>query len=475
MHSSLKEFECSKCGKCFFTMTDLTLHKFIHTGEKPFTCSECGKSFTQKSHLTQHEMIHTVIKPFVCTECEKCFTYRSALYLHKRIHTGEKPFLCSECGKGFTTKTDLTQHEMIHTGVKPFVCSECEKCFNKSSHLIQHERIHTGEKPFVCSECGKCFTQKTSLTQHEISHTGIKPFACTECEKCFTYRSTLYLHKRIHSREKLCPFSCSECEKCFTTKSSLNGHKRIHTGVKPFVCSECGRCFTQKTSLTQHEMIHTGVKPFACTECPKTAITDGITCWNWLHQPPNLPTQLWIDVQKKLEMPQKVKSLDISSLRVRLYSSLLQATPSWSPTDSESSSGDSDTALEETQALKTPGYTSIRLQGPRGFPTGYNHAPEIDAVLSKQPVNYKNALLQLYEDLPSETIHWCRSMATATSHLRINKVKYHWGLPDSLIVNNDGKSITIVDFSEALGLQRDLNLPPMPSYSAVPLTATDGH
>jgi len=45
-------------------------HGQIHTDLRPFVCSDCGKRFRQQSHKTQHVRIHDNEKPFVCFYCE---------------------------------------------------------------------------------------------------------------------------------------------------------------------------------------------------------------------------------------------------------------------------------------------------------------------------------------------------------------------------------------------------------------------
>uniref|UniRef100_A0A8C0ZWZ3 Uncharacterized protein n=1 Tax=Castor canadensis TaxID=51338 RepID=A0A8C0ZWZ3_CASCN len=95
---------------------------------------------------SQHERVHSGMKVYECTKCGK--TFSKYLIQHCVIHTGEKPFECLLCGKAFNHSLGLKQHQRIHSGEKPYECGECEKIFNHYSTFILHKRAHTGEKPF---------------------------------------------------------------------------------------------------------------------------------------------------------------------------------------------------------------------------------------------------------------------------------------------------------------------------------------
>ena len=141
-----------------------------------------------------------------CSYCGRKFQYRSQLEEHIRVHTGEKPFLCDRCPSKFTAKSSLKMHIMRrHTNEKPISCSLCSSRFVTSFELQQHLIAHSGEKRFSCEQCSKKFTQRAGLLRHMRVHTGEKPFPCDQCSKKFSQASNLAHHLKIHRRDQACP------------------------------------------------------------------------------------------------------------------------------------------------------------------------------------------------------------------------------------------------------------------------------
>ena len=53
LHSEEKDFQCTKCGKCF--VTDLSLkHHGNDVHNKNIRCEKCNKLFSKEHRLTAH-------------------------------------------------------------------------------------------------------------------------------------------------------------------------------------------------------------------------------------------------------------------------------------------------------------------------------------------------------------------------------------------------------------------------------------
>ncbi|XP_066230787.1 zinc finger protein 211-like isoform X2 [Saccopteryx leptura] len=245
-----------------------TYHEKVYTGERPFECSECGKSYFSSSGLRYHQRVHIGERPYECSDCGKSYFCSSVLRYHQRVHTEERPYKCSECGKSFISNSNLRYHERVHTGERPYECCECGKSFIRNSNLRYHQRVHTGERPYECSECGKSYFTNSKLRYHQRIHTGERPYECCECGKSFVRESILHFHQRVHTGER--PYECHECGKSFIRKSNLRYHQRVHNGERPFECSECGKSFSSSNGLRYHQRIHTGERSYECSECGKS-------------------------------------------------------------------------------------------------------------------------------------------------------------------------------------------------------------
>lgn len=75
------------CMKEYYNKFNLKRHISIcHLKSNLFICNTCGVALVCKKNLREHMFIHSGIKPYKCTYCGKKFRQLSQLTLHRRIH-----------------------------------------------------------------------------------------------------------------------------------------------------------------------------------------------------------------------------------------------------------------------------------------------------------------------------------------------------------------------------------------------------
>ncbi|PZC79068.1 hypothetical protein B5X24_HaOG216883 [Helicoverpa armigera] len=102
---------------------------------KHFECPECPRVFQHRNSLLYHLLSHSG-KQHMCRECGKGFYTVAALKIHKRVHNGDRPYKCDVCGRDFRQWSDVKYHKIsIHS-------DQCDKSFRVGGDLRRHMLIH---------------------------------------------------------------------------------------------------------------------------------------------------------------------------------------------------------------------------------------------------------------------------------------------------------------------------------------------
>lgn len=172
---------CDICQKKLRSKYHLKLHLAVHTGEKSYICEICKKGYQQKWNLMTHmARVHSKVKPFKCSDCGKEFGYSSHFKRHVKTHFLEKieapenvkkrilnPHKCEFCEKSFETNYRLDLHTRKHTGNRPYVCDKCAKSFTTRRLIAIHmKKKHDLEFDFICEQCGESFTDRAAILHH---------------------------------------------------------------------------------------------------------------------------------------------------------------------------------------------------------------------------------------------------------------------------------------------------------------------
>ena len=84
------------------------------------------------------------------------------------------------------------------------------------------------------------------------------------------------------------------------------------------------------------------------------------------------------------------------------------------------------------------------------------------ATRNKSRIDFKQAKIQIFNDLSPITLAKRRSFRPVTTHLQNHQVPYRWGFPFRLSVLKDGVQYSLRDLYESDAFTRNLGLPPIP-------------
>ncbi|KAG7305898.1 hypothetical protein JYU34_008449 [Plutella xylostella] len=86
-HKRTRNHKCEICNATFISSSSRSSHiRKNHLKEKKYAC-KCGKRFFSKSELERHMLTHTGVKNFHCHLCDKSYQTRYGLNVHLKSHS----------------------------------------------------------------------------------------------------------------------------------------------------------------------------------------------------------------------------------------------------------------------------------------------------------------------------------------------------------------------------------------------------
>lgn len=86
-HKRTRDHRCEVCNATFISSSAKCSHfRKYHLKEKKYVC-KCGKKFFSKSELDRHNLSHTGAKNFHCHLCDKAYQTRYGLNVHLKAHS----------------------------------------------------------------------------------------------------------------------------------------------------------------------------------------------------------------------------------------------------------------------------------------------------------------------------------------------------------------------------------------------------
>ncbi|XP_031694985.1 zinc finger protein 84-like [Anarrhichthys ocellatus] len=174
VHTGEKPLGCIICQERFALESQLVGHECVGESSRlqddddtSVGGSQSGGGLNLKHQLQVPVRLHTGLKPFGCSVCGRTFAERESLSSHMTCHSGEKPFRCSVCNTGCSDSESLVQHMRIHARQTQFSCTVCGKEFAWRRHLEKHLEVHSREKVYSCRYCEQRFGWHYQLKYHQ--------------------------------------------------------------------------------------------------------------------------------------------------------------------------------------------------------------------------------------------------------------------------------------------------------------------
>ena len=147
-------FSCETCKKTFNDKGNLRRHSKLHQRPpKPrtrkkilYSCSLCQTGLENKNELYSHMKSVHETRTESCPTCEKSFFSKSELTQHRKIHTDYPRHLsCDHCNYKTDSNYVLKVHMETHSEIK-YPCDVCKMECNTQQSLRQHVNLAHGEK-----------------------------------------------------------------------------------------------------------------------------------------------------------------------------------------------------------------------------------------------------------------------------------------------------------------------------------------
>ena len=167
-HKRKRTCKCPICLKRYPSQGELNQHyRQVHDKIK---CPDCPMVFTTPLSLQRHQYAHSLPR-FHC-RCGKGFYFLAELKVHKLKHRRTCTAICSYpgCTKSYFSQADWAKHAHTHLKII-WNCDRCDYTTNDERLLKSHKRKHKQKVKYTCSHCGRGFVYHTQWARHTNKNT----------------------------------------------------------------------------------------------------------------------------------------------------------------------------------------------------------------------------------------------------------------------------------------------------------------